>query len=212
MKPSQEYHDLIDSYKVLHQEEGKFKGISLVPLVPTLMSLVKENNCKTLLDYGCGKAIPYDKDRCKEVDLRHPIQKLCNLKSFDLYDPAYEKYATLPNKKYDIVVCTDVLEHIAEQDIDYVLTEILSHSKKIVFLNISCQPALKHFKEGKFKGKNVHISVFDPSWWGHKIGNIWNKFNHLKYIRYVKLKKEHMLRVLKRRKNNGTNCTNSTCY
>ena len=180
MKPSQEYHDLIDSYKVLHQEEGKFKGISLVPLVPTLMSLVKENNCKTLLDYGCGKAIPYDKDRCKEVDLRHPIQKLCNLKSFDLYDPAYEKYSTLPNKKYDIVVCTDVLEHIAEQDIDYVLTEILSHSKKIVFLNISCQPALKHFKEGKFKGKNVHISVFDPSWWGHKIGNIWNKFNHLK--------------------------------
>ena len=180
MKPSQEYHDLIDSYKVLHQEEGKFKGISLVPLVPTLMSLVKENNCKTLLDYGCGKAIPYDKDRCKEVDLRHTIQKLCNLKSFDLYDPAYEKYTTLPNKKYDIVVCTDVLEHIAEQDIDYVLTEILSHSKKIVFLNISCQPALKHFKEGKFKGKNVHISVFDPSWWGHKIGNIWNKFNHLK--------------------------------
>jgi hypothetical protein len=180
MKPSQEYHDLIDSYKVLHQEEGKFKGISLVPLVPTLMSLVKENNCKTLLDYGCGKAIPYDKNRCKEVDLRHPIQKLCNLKSFDLYDPAYEKYATLPDKKYDIVVCTDVLEHIAEQDIDYVLTEILSRSKKIVFLNISCQPALKHFKEGKFKGKNVHISVFDPSWWGHKIGNIWNKFNNLK--------------------------------
>ena len=180
MKPSQEYHDLIDSYKVLHQEEGKFKGISLVPLVPTLMSLVKENNCKTLLDYGCGKAIPYDKDRCKEVDLRHPIQKLCNLKSFDLYDPAYEKYATLPDKKYDIVVCTDVLEHIAEQDIDYVLTEILSHSNKIVFLNISCQPALKHFKQGKLKGKNVHISVFDPSWWGHKIGNIWNKFNHLK--------------------------------
>ena len=180
MKPSQEYHDLIDSYKVLHQEEGKFKGISLVPLVPTLMSLIKENDCKTLLDYGCGKAIPYDKDRCKEVDLRHPIQKLCNLKSFDLYDPAYEKYATLPDKKYDIVVCTDVLEHIAEQDIDYVLTEILSRSKKIVFLNISCQPALKHFKEGKFKGKNVHISVFDPSWWGHKKGNIWNKFNHLK--------------------------------
>ena len=180
MKPSQEYHDLIDSYKVLHQEEGKFKGISLVPLVPTLMSLIKENDCKTLLDYGCGKAIPYDKDRCKEVDLRHPIQKLCDLKSFDLYDPAYEKYATLPDKKYDIVVCTDVLEHIAEQDIDYVLTEILSRSNKIVFLNISCQPALKHFKEGKFKGKNVHISVFDPSWWGHKIGNIWNKFNHLK--------------------------------
>jgi len=180
MQPSQEYYDLIDSYKVLHEEEGKFKGISLTPLVPTLIHVTKENNCKTLLDYGCGKAIPYDKDRCKEVGLRNPVQELCNIESFDLYDPAYDKYAELPDKKYDIVVCTDVLEHVAEQDIDYVLTQILSRSNKIVFLNISCRPALKHFIEGKFKGKNVHISVFDPIWWGHKIGNIWNNFNHLK--------------------------------
>ena len=180
MQPSQEYYDLIDSYKVLHEEKGKFKGISLTPLVPTLINVTKENNCKTLLDYGCGKAIPYDKDRCKEVGLKNPVQELCNIESFDLYDPAYEKYAELPDKKYDIVVCTDVLEHIAEQDIDYVLTQILSRSNKVVFLNISCRPAVKHFKEGKFKGKNVHISVFDPSWWGHKIGNIWNNFNHLK--------------------------------
>ena len=93
MQPSQEYYDLIDSYKVLHEEEGKFKGISLVPLVPTLIHVTKENNCKTLLDYGCGKAIPYDKDRCKEVGLRNPVQELCNIESFDLYDPAYEKYA-----------------------------------------------------------------------------------------------------------------------
>ena len=200
MKPSQEYHDLIDSYKVLHQEEGKFKGISLVPLVPTLMSLVKENNCKTLLDYGCGKAIPYDKDRCKEVDLRHPIQKLCNLKSFDLYDPAYEKYATLRNKKYDIVVCTDVLEHIAEQDIDYVLTQILSRSNKIVFLNISCQPALKHFKQGKLKGKNLHVSVFEPSWWMKKIGNIWNNFNHLKIYTLCKTKEGTHATCIKKEK------------
>jgi len=180
MQPSQDYYDLIDSYKKLHEQEGKFKGISLIPLVPTLMKIVKDNDCKTLLDYGCGKAIPYDKERCREVDLRNPIQELCSLKSFDLYDPAYEKYATLPNKKYDIVVCTDVLEHIAEQDLDYVLTQILSRSNKVVFLNICCKPALKHFKEGKFKGKNVHISLFEPDWWGRKIGNIWNKFNHLK--------------------------------
>ena len=108
------------------------------------------------------------------------MQELCNLDSFDLYDPAYPKYNKLSKKKYDIVVCTDVMEHIAEQDIDYVLKDILSHSKKAVFLNISCQPALKHFKEGKFKGQNVHISVFDGVWWSDKVKNIWNKFKHLK--------------------------------
>ena len=180
LKPSEDYYDLLDSYKELHKEEGKFRGISLVPLVPTLFNIIKENNCKTLLDYGCGKAIPYSKKECKSIGLKKPVQELCNLDSFDLYDPAYPKYNKLSKKKYDIVVCTDVMEHIAEQDIDYVLKDILSHSKKAVFLNISCQPALKHFKEGKFKGQNVHISVFDGNWWSDKVKNIWNKFKHLK--------------------------------
>jgi len=180
LKPSEDYYDLLDSYKKLHKEEGKFRGISLVPLVPTLMNITKENKCKSLLDYGCGKAIPYSKKECKSIGLRKPVQELCNLDSFDLYDPAYPKYNKLSKKKYDIVVCTDVMEHIAEQDIDYVLKDILSHSKKAVFLNISCQPALKHFKEGKFKGHNVHISVFDGKWWSDKVKNIWNKFKHLK--------------------------------
>ena len=40
MQPSQDYYDLIDSYKKLHEQEGKFKGISLIPLVPTLMKIV----------------------------------------------------------------------------------------------------------------------------------------------------------------------------
>ena len=180
LKPSEDYYDLLDSYKELHKEEGKFRGISLVPLVPTLINITKENKCKTLLDYGCGKAIPYSKKECKSIGLKKPVQELCNLDSFDLYDPAYPKYNKLSKKKYDIVVCTDVMEHIAEQDIDYVLKDILSHSKKAVFLNISCQPALKHFKEGKFKGQNVHISVFDGVWWSDKVKNIWNKFKHLK--------------------------------
>ena len=92
LKPSEDYYDLLDSYKKLHKEEGKFRGISLVPLVPTLMNIIKENKYKSLLDYGCGKAIPYSKKECKSIGLRKPVQELCNLDSFDLYDPAYPKY------------------------------------------------------------------------------------------------------------------------
>ena len=73
MQPSKEYYELIDAYKIIHQEEGKFRGISLTPLVPTLINLTKENNCKTLLDYGCGKAIPYDKDKCNEMGLKNTV-------------------------------------------------------------------------------------------------------------------------------------------
>ena len=84
-KPSEDYHELINSYKELHKEKGKFKGISLVPLVPTISKLIKENECKTLLDYGCGKAFPYIKEECQDIGLRKPIQEYCNLESFDLY-------------------------------------------------------------------------------------------------------------------------------
>ena len=66
-KPSEDYHELINSYKELHKEKGKFKGISLVPLVPTISKLIKENECKTLLDYGCGKAFPYIKEECQDI-------------------------------------------------------------------------------------------------------------------------------------------------
>jgi len=179
-KPSEDYYELIDAYKEIHKEKGKFKGISLVPLVPTINKVMKENKCKTLLDYGCGKAFPYIKEECQDIGLRNPVQEYCKLESFDLYDPAYSKYSKLPNKKYDTVICTDVLEHVAEQDLDWTLHEILSFSKKIVFLNISCQPALKHFQKGKFKGKNVHISIFNRQWWMNKVGKVWNNFNHLK--------------------------------
>ena len=48
MQPSQEYYDLIDSYKVLHEEEGKFKGISLAPLVPTLIDITKDRDWETI--------------------------------------------------------------------------------------------------------------------------------------------------------------------
>ena len=170
MQPSQEYYDLIDSYKVLHEEEGKFKGISLTPLVPTLINVTKENNCKTLLDYGCGKAIPYDKDRCKEVGLRNPVQELCNIESFDLYDPAYEKYAELPDKKYDIVVCTDVLEHIEPELIDNVLKHIESLTLKTAYLIIDTLPAQKNLPDGR----NAHLIIENQDWWTNKIQTVTN--------------------------------------
>ena len=100
-KPSEKYLELIEAYKHLHEEEDKFRGISILPFAIDIWNIIKFNKCKSIIDYGCGKAIPYDKDRCKEVGLRNPVQELCNIESFDLYDPAYEKYATLPDKKYD---------------------------------------------------------------------------------------------------------------
>lgn len=178
-QPSTEYVEFIEAYKDLHTQETKFKGSSLNPYVISIGKLILEYNCKTLLDYGCGKALGYS-DKCEEIQLKKPVQEIWNIDSYTLYDPAYPKYNTLPTGTYDIVICTDVLEHIPEQDLDWVIERILNYSTKIVFLNICTAPALKHFKKGKFKGKNLHISVFEDKWWIKKIGKIWNNHKDIK--------------------------------
>ena len=40
------------------------------------------------------------------------------------------------DKIYDMVISIDVLEHIPEQDIDWVLDRIISKAKKYVFLKV----------------------------------------------------------------------------
>ena len=62
---------------------------------------------------------------------------------------------------YDAVICTDVLEHIPESDLGWVVDEIFSYATKMIFINVACFKALKHFEDGT----NVHISVFTPEYW-----------------------------------------------
>ena len=186
-EPSQEYIELLDAYKEMHSESGAFKGISLVPFILVIKDLIKENECKTLFDYGCGKGIPYHKEYFKAADPKNkwkefdkPIQDVWGIDEFFLYDPAYPDHDKLPNKKYDMVVCTDVLEHIPEDDLDWIIREILHHSNKVVFINVCAMKALKTFQKGKHKGRNVHVSLFSHNEWVERLANIWRDFKHLK--------------------------------
>tara|TARA_R100001082_G_scaffold37249_1_gene19603 strand:- start:255 stop:920 length:666 start_codon:yes stop_codon:yes gene_type:complete len=209
--PSQEYKDLVESYKVLHKGEGKFQGHSLLPCIPYIHKAIIKNNCKTLLDYGCGKALPYNNKRYKELKLVKPIQDLWELNSYSLYDPGYEEYSKIPTGKYDMVICTDVLEHIPEQDLEWVLKKIFNYATKAVYLNISCQPAIKHFQEGKFKGRNVHVSVFNEKWWIEKIGPIWSTDTSIKTYLKLDTKEDSLSLCFKRKgESDGNNSTDRT--
>ena len=78
-----------------------------------------------------------------------------------MYDPAYEEHSTLPDRKFDAVISTDVLEHIPEADLGWVLREMYSKAEKMVFLNVACFPALKKLKDGS----NAHVSIFSTEDW-----------------------------------------------
>jgi len=56
-KPSQDYVDLLTEYKELHKDPKYFNGICLITHLNTVTHIMVEEGVKSLLDYGCGKAI-----------------------------------------------------------------------------------------------------------------------------------------------------------
>ena len=162
--PSKRYRTFIKEYKAMHDSGyGIFNGRSLVKYVSYIKNFLEGNDCKTLLDYGCGKGHLYMQEHYESVTdvIKEPLPSFWNLDSYYLYDPGYEDFKILPTEKYDAVICTDVMEHIPEEDLGWVIREIFSHAKKMVFVNVACFKALKKFKDGT----NVHVSVFHHQDW-----------------------------------------------
>ena len=62
-KPSEEYYALIEEYKHMHKDPTLFPGKSMSKYINYIKSMIKDNKCKSLLDYGCGKAVLYEEDQ-----------------------------------------------------------------------------------------------------------------------------------------------------
>lgn len=143
---------LLDQYQLLHKK-GLFRGGSLYKHRPEIEKLLKETDCKTLLDYGSGKG---------QLHQEQPF----NVK-FTLYDPAVKGINVLPSGKFDAVICTDVLEHIPAEELDESLENIFSRAEKLVYLSISTKPANKILPNGL----NAHVTVKPKTWWLEKLAN-----------------------------------------
>ncbi|MDH4275482.1 MAG: class I SAM-dependent methyltransferase [Gammaproteobacteria bacterium] len=169
--PSPRYFELLDQYKKLHQEGDvakgvpgaeMFRGIRLLPQAPRIGQLAAETGATSLLDYGCGKAeqytVPYDAPDGR----RWPtVLQYWGITQLQRYDPGYAPFSEKPTGKYDGVVCTDVLEHCAEEDMPWIFEELFSYAKKFVFVNAACFTAKKTLPNGE----NAHCTVKPPDWW-----------------------------------------------
>lgn len=168
MNPSQELQNSINVYRDTHVKYPEyFTGHSLITYVSEINSLITHSNVKTCLDYGCGKAKAWS---------YYQLQVLFGLDKVSLYDPGVEQYSTHPTEPSDLVVCIDVLEHVPENCVDEVLSDICSLARKAVFLNISTRPASKKLTDGT----NAHATVKPKQWWQTKI----DKFDKLIIAHY----------------------------
>jgi hypothetical protein len=160
------------------QEKWGGKGSRYLGAVQEIIDKVqmwveKPREKVTVLDYGAGRG------SLAEALKPHRCQQ---------YDPAIKGLHVLP-KPSDIVVCTDVLEHIEPKLLDNVLDHIERLTREVALLVISCRPANAVLPDGR----NAHLIVETPDWWLEKIRSR-GKWNILKLERtdkqlYVELRR-----------------------
>jgi hypothetical protein len=79
---------------------------------------------------------------------------------FAEYDPAIPGKDERPEFA-DLVVCTDVLEHIEPERIGAVLAHLRGLARKAIWCVISTKPSNKTLPDGR----NAHILIRPESWW-----------------------------------------------
>ena len=113
-----------------------------------VLQLVDELVPRHILDYGCGKgALKRTLLLERALDVRE-------------YDPAIAGKNHRPEPA-DLVVCTDVLEHIEPECLDAVIADLKALSVKALFVVVSTRPAVKTLEDGR----NAHLIVEPPAWW-----------------------------------------------
>ena len=129
---------LTDKYKrqleVMHQKYRTFGAGS-----KHRRDFINSLGYSDILDYGCGKGY---------------------LGTNKKYDPAVDEFSKDPEPA-DLVVCTDVLEHIESECLDDVLKHIRSKMKQAGYFTIGCSPAAKKLPDGR----NAHLIIQSPEWW-----------------------------------------------
>lgn len=147
--------DYAKVYSEMHKNPKHFAGHTIKRYTKLIAKLVEEHAPNRLIDYGSGKGYQYLEMRVHE--------KWGGLLPY-CYDVGVRQLATKPEGKFDGLICTDVMEHIEEGDVQIVLRDALStlNPEGFAFFGVCCRLSGKKFLPD---GRDVHVTVKPPKWW-----------------------------------------------
>ena len=189
--PSKEYKKHLQHYKDMHKKgllfksgkiltpENTYCGLFTSTYAKIVKNMISKNGYQSLLEYGSGKGTFYRKKFNIDSENFKTLKEYWDVK-IELYDPAFKEHSVFPNpnNKIDITICIDVLEHIPEQDIDWILRRIFKKTKKFIFIVIGSYSAQALLPNGE----NAHILIKEPKWWFEKFLEFKKKFIGIKII------------------------------
>jgi len=135
----------------------------------TLLALLKNLECDSILDVGCGEGFTLNilhqnriGKRLEGVDFQKEAVKLgrkihphLKLRQGNIYNLPFK------DDSFDLIICTEVLEHL--EDPKKALTEIIRVSKRYLLLSVPNEP---YFMMANFlRGKNI-------TRWGNDVEHI----------------------------------------
>lgn len=149
--------DIVEQYKILHQTTPSYGagGGQYLSEVRLFIDYLKPTS---VLDFGCGKESLIRK-------LAHHYPQI----EFYGYDPAIPGRDTLPIEKADLIITTDVLEHIPEDALPDVVETMASISDHVFAV-------LHHALAERIlsSGTNAHCTVKPPQWYYELFGRYFN--------------------------------------
>jgi hypothetical protein len=132
-------------------------------------------DCGSVLDYGCGQG-----------SLKHKLESAgarCEVREFDIGIPSKRVMPSFA----DLVVCTDVLEHIEPAYLGNTLNHICRLTRKVALLSVALDPSNKCLPvldergcavrddDGDVKcgDVNAHLIQKPSAWWEAKVDEHW---------------------------------------
>ena len=118
-----------------------------------LENFIEEISPKSILDFGCGKG-----NLVTLMQEKYPDKTILG------YDPGNTIFdRSISNVNVDLLVSSDVLEHVEPHLINETLADLSTKSKYIYHL-ISLAPAKRKLPDGR----NAHLIQESPEWWRKK--------------------------------------------
>lgn len=132
----------------LHQNPEVLYGYKGWEQADLAESLYRKYECGSALDYGAGKQSFSSEMRIRGIEVTD-------------YDPAIPHISNLPNPA-DLVVCSDVLEHVEPEYFIRVMNHIRSLVGKCLLVRVCLVPCTSKTLPD---GSDPHRIVKDQEWW-----------------------------------------------